>query len=379
MSKSYIPEELIKKYNEGSCTDEEKAIVESWYLKELAESTFVPTEKKIGLVNKRMRKAVSDHSREDTAYIRKLWPRIIAAASVIFLLIIGGYFLNKKPPVQKITVNKPVVISAGSNKATLTLGNGKKLVLTGGKKGVLTTQGHINITAIGNGELCYNSQAAAKDAYNEAVYNTITTPRGGQYQVILSDGTKVFLNAGSSLRFPTLFDAKNRRVELSGEAYFEVEKNKEKPFIVNANDIDVKVLGTHFNISAYQDDKFTATTLLEGSVDISKGSASALLVPGQEGITCTNNTRIIVHHANIDEVMAWKNGFFVFNDERITDIMKKVSRWYDVDVVFEDDIQGKKFGGAISRSKNISELLDYMKITGGIHYRIEGRRVTFMK
>jgi ferric-dicitrate binding protein FerR (iron transport regulator) len=193
--------------------------------------------------------------------------------------------------------------------------------------------------------------------------------------VILPDGSRVWLNSASSIIYPTAFTGKTRAVKLQGEAYFEVAKNKQKPFIVTANNVDVKVLGTNFNVTAYSDDAAITTTLLEGSVRLSKGSSSALLTPGLQGVALHNQNSISTQKANMEQVMAWKEGYFVFDDLSIKEVMKIVSRWYDVEVNFRGSVENKKFGGTISRYKNITELLDNMSQSGGIHYQIEGRRI----
>ncbi|XHR97035.1 FecR family protein [Mucilaginibacter sp. UC70_90] len=210
--------------------------------------------------------------------------------------------------------------------------------------------------------------------------NTITTPRGGQYQVILEDGTKVQLNAASSIKFPEYFTGANREIELNGEAYFEVAKDKAHPFIVKANSTRVQVLGTHFNINAYSDNPDITTTLLEGSVKMSKGAVAVMLLPGQQGAVNQNSSSIKVSRADVEANMAWTKGFFVFHDQSIVTIMKQVSRWYDVDIEYQDiQVQENEFGGTISKYKDIEELLDNIKLTGSIHYKIEGRRVIIMK
>jgi ferric-dicitrate binding protein FerR (iron transport regulator) len=211
------------------------------------------------------------------------------------------------------------------------------------------------------------------------VINTITTPRGGQYQVILSDGTKVWLNSATSLRFPVAFTGNSRNVELNGEAYFEVTKNAEKPFTVQANGTTTQVLGTHFNVNAYNDNAEVTTTLLEGSVRLQKGRTNAMLVPGEQGTILNNGISIAIKTADIEEVMAWKKGYFIFHDENIINIMKQVSRWYDVDVEYENGVKDKEFGGTVSRYKDITELLNNMELTQAIHYKLEGRRLYIMR
>jgi len=210
-------------------------------------------------------------------------------------------------------------------------------------------------------------------------FNTISTPVGGQYTVVLPDGSKVWLNAASSLKFPTAFTGTERRVELTGEGYFEVAKNKHMPFKVNFNREEVEVLGTHFNISAYPDEAVTRTTLLEGSVRISKNNIKKILVPGQQAISSMQTGGFNIAEVNTDEAIAWKNGLFLFHNENIRSIMKKIARWYNVDVNYQGSFTNQEYGGRISQSKNLSEILKNLELTGTIHFKIEGRRVTVME
>jgi len=240
----------------------------------------------------------------------------------------------------------------------------------------------VKVSKTGNGVVVYEFIKSTKDNAQNATpqFNTITTPRGGQYQVMLADGTHVWLNAASSIRFPQSFNGPQRLVELSGEAYFEVAKDKSHPFIVQANGTKVQVFGTHFNVNAYPDNNNVTTTLLEGSVQMSNNSQATMLVPGEQGVSTRSGGAINVSRADIQQVIAWKNGYFIFHDLSIVEVMKQVSRWYDVDIEYQDEgVKNNEFGGAISRYKSITELLDNMQLTRSIHYKIEGRRVIIMK
>lgn len=275
--------------------------------------------------------------------------------------------------------NKPVIVPGG-NKATLTLSNNKVIVLNNAANGVLANLGSSNVRTVHNAELVYkNNPDNTTSAIDENAINTLSTPRGGQYQVVLSDGTKVWLNSASSISYPVAFTGNERRVKLTGEAYFEVAKNKDKPFYVSMNNVQVRVLGTHFNIAAYNNDDDITTTLLEGSVQVTKNNSMSLLKPGQQAVVPDGNNDIHVLPADIEQVMAWKNGYFSFNDENITDIMKRVSRWYDVEVEYKDNIRDQQFGGIYDRSKSLADLLHYLEKLGKVHFEIEGRRVIVMK
>jgi transmembrane sensor len=376
---------LLDKYTSGQATRQEQNLLEEYYkrldtlseleLTEQEEETFQQTI----LQNIRTRIAIDE---QEIKLISRRSYRIwyVAAASVLLILGIGGYFYSGKtgPAAPQITKTPANDISPGSNRAILTLSNGKEIVLTGAADGILASQDATKIIKKANGELAYKVEDEAEGPDLQLTYNTITIPRGGQYQVILPDGSKVLLNSASSLTYPIQFKGRQRSVTLKGEAYFEVAKNKTMPFVVTANDVEVRVLGTHFNISAYGDDATTTTTLLEGAVRINKGKTTALLNPGQQGIAKTNLSTVSIQNANIEEVMGWTKGHFVFADLSIKEVMKIAGRWYDIDVEYRGNVQAKKFGGTTSRYSNITELLDYMKITGGVNYKIEGRRVILM-
>ncbi len=310
------------------------------------------------------------------------WYKVAAAAVVILSAGLWMIKHNNKPVHTSQLVKTPIRgILPGGNKAYLTMANGTRIVLDSAKNGNLAAQAGITLTKTKNGLVVYhfsgNKNQQIPDSAPE--FNTITTPVGGQYQVELEDGTKVWLNSMSSLRFPVAFNGNERNVELTGEAYFEVAKNKYKPFNVQAAGTRVQVLGTHFNINAYKDNEYLTATLLEGSVRMVHGSAMTVLTPGQQGKITTSGNQIEVKDADIEETMAWKNGLFVFHDENIVNIMKQVSRWYDIDVEYTGDVKDREFGGTVSRYKNITELLNNMELTQAIHYKIEGRRVIIMK
>nr|WP_255526823.1 FecR family protein [Pedobacter sp. MC2016-24] len=214
---------------------------------------------------------------------------------------------------------------------------------------------------------------------------TVTTPMGGTYQISLPDGSKVWLNAASSLTFPSNFDGqRDRRVEVKGEAYFEISKayvkqgghEKRQAFVVVTNKQEIEVLGTHFNVKNYEDEPGVRTTLLEGSIKVSAGAERKIIVPGQQAFS--NGAGIEVSSVNVSDVVAWKDGNFQFNDENIENVMRAISRWYDVDIVFKGAITREKFGGTISRSKPIAEVLASLEETGYVKFKIEGRRVIIM-
>ncbi len=303
------------------------------------------------------------------------WLRIAAAILIVAAGAIGIWLPNKKEQpqialVKKIMPQASTPITAGGNKATLTLADGSTIILDSIHRGTLTKQGDVNIIKVNTATLAYN---AGNENSDEVVYNTLSTPNGGQYQLILPDGSKVWLNASSSIRFPTIFKGKVRDVTVTGEVYFEVAKNAAMPFKVSAKDMIVEVLGTHFDVMAYDDESSMNTTLLEGSVKISKGGLKKMLLPGQQSIVNTGGD-MNIKDADIEEVMAWKNGWFQFNASDIKMVMRQISRWYNVEIVYEGKIPEGHFTGMVNRENDIFQVLKIMQ-SGGVRFKIEGRKV----
>jgi hypothetical protein len=383
-------EEILKNYKEGKATDDEINQLLSWML-ELGSEENQPdfSEAQLEAIQKQIWNNLPLNDKK-VSWLKSL-PRIAVAASVLLLLSIGAYFVRHHQPPQQIAQNQPHDIAPGSNKAILTLANGQKIVLADIKNGTIVNQGATTIAKTVDDEIIYNSTSSQKEeelaknsspsgkTENEAL-NTITTPRGGQYQVILPDGSHVWLNSASSIKFPVAFTGNSREVTITGEAYFEVARNKAKPFRVISNFQTVEVLGTHFNINAYADESLVKTTLLEGSVRITQlqPRATAILEPGQQATTSNQAAIQIIKDFDTEEITAWKNGYFMFNHEPIESIMRKVARWYDVDVIYQQVLKNDWFNGSVSRYKNISEVLHKLELTGQIHFKIEGRRIIVM-
>lgn len=301
--------------------------------------------------------------------------RYLAAASVVAIIGIGTFFLFFNQRQNKIyTGQKKVLIQndvvPGGDRAILTLADGRQIVLDSASNGALAQQGGIKVIKIG-GKLTYDSQGDAK----EVLYNTITTPKGGQFQLELADGTKVWLNAASSFKYPTSFKGKERTVELSGEGYFEVAHNAAMPFHVKVNAMDVQVVGTHFNINSYSDEPAVKTTLLEGRVLVKNKGNEVYLNPGQQAVLLPGKDNLIIaNDVNVNEVVAWKNGRFLFNDTDIETIMRQAARWYDVGVVYENKMTGVISGG-LPRTENISQFLKILEATGKVKFEINGRQI----
>ncbi len=306
--------------------------------------------------------------------IRRYW--VAAAAAAVLLIGTGIWWLNhqKKMPVPMAS-HYSSEIQPGSNKAVLQLEDGSIIELDSAGKGTLAQQQQAVVMKGGNGIVSYQPVAASTTA--APVFNKITTPKGGQFQVILPDGTKVWLNAASSLRYPTAFNGNIRTVELSGEAYFDVAPSARQPFHVKvpgSRAMDIEVLGTEFNINAYEDEPSNATTLVNGKVRVADAAHQTLLQPGQQALLYENSSRITVQPADLNEVTAWKDGLFSLQDADINDIMRQISRWYDVDIIYEGHIQ-QKFVGRIPRNMKLSDVLKVLESTGWVHFTVSGRTV----
>ncbi|RQO75105.1 anti-sigma factor [Pedobacter sp. KBW06] len=374
--------DLLDKYNSGIATDEEKVTVESWYLKYKTEATDLSQQKieQEYLLGLEKLTRHMDHSSS-----LRLWPRMVAAAVLFFVLGIGIFFVFRPARQQERISYRQNEIGIGGNRAVLTLADGRNISLTDAVNGTIAEEPGIKVTKTRDGQLLY-TLSGKPSAQQKVAYNTITTPKGGQYQVILPDGTRVWLNAASSLEYPTAFSAAERKVVLKGEAYFEVARQfpKKVPFIVQTDRAKVEVLGTHFNVNAYDNEPFTKTTLLEGKVSVSypESAHAVVLTPDQQAWNDKKaglNTAIRVITVDPEFEIAWKKGWFMFNDERIESIMRKISRWYDVEVVYEGKITAQQvFGGTVNRFENVSKVLEMLELTNAVHFKIEGRKITVM-
>jgi ferric-dicitrate binding protein FerR (iron transport regulator) len=317
---------------------------------------------------------------EHKSRVRRLrsWTKIAAAASVIVLLALGGNYLIHKPHPQLIGQKLFHNIQPGSTKAFLSLSNGQTIALSNARNGQLASQGNSKIIKIDSGLLVYQVKSQSFESGNPMAVslNTLTVPRGGQYQLVLPDGTKVWLNSASSLTFPTAFTGIERNVSLKGEAYFEVAEDKRHPFKVKVGNMEVEDLGTQFNIMAYSDEPVITTTLLKGSVRVRQGDTNVLLYPGQEAIADNSmEGNIRTATADTTTAVAWKNGYFTFYRTNIYEIMRQISRWYDIDVSYQDSLN-VVLNGSISRNVNASEVFKMLELTGELRFIINGKKVT---
>ncbi len=391
-------EQLIRKYLDNSCTRQELDELVQWASdnpKELRARLEVfwndiPQQgtQRDGLFDEMMKQAgeweAEDESQGKVIPVsrqirhRGRWLRIAAAVLVVLAGTALWYQLSRKKSADLMesaqNIQKPADIAPGGNKAILTLADGTKIILDSANNGAITKQGNITVIKLNDGEIAYKSSILNLQS-SMVSYNTISTPRGGQYQLVLADGSKVWLNAESSLRFPTAFAGNERNVELTGEGYFEVAHNAAKPFRVGVNDMTVEVLGTHFNINAYSDEDAVKTTLLQGSVRVSEGKESVKIKPGQQARLETGNNKLqTINNVNVDEVVAWKNGRFYFSDADITTVMHQLARWYNFKVEFKGEITDR-FHIEMTRNTNLSNVFKILEGTGGVHFKIEQNKV----
>jgi ferric-dicitrate binding protein FerR (iron transport regulator) len=312
-----------------------------------------------------------------------VWFRIAVAAAVVLALLVGGWLLLPKPFKKETSKGASVTkdISPGGNRAILILSDGTRVVLDSAKRGELARQGKTRISKKQEGEVVYNANHAAPNEGAPLTYNTITTPRGGQYHVILPDGSHVWLNAASSIIFPTQFTGKERKVTVSGEAYFEVAKDKAKPFIVmvapaGSNVCEISVLGTHFNVNAYPNELYANATLLEGKINFTAKEQKEQLQPGQQATIHKGSNKIAVrNNENAEASIAWVKGVFHFEKADVGSVMRQLSRWYDVDVVYEGEIPEQKITGDAERNIPLSELLPVLEQISKTHLSIRGRTI----
>ena len=304
---------------------------------------------------------------------------LFAAAAVIIFLYFGLHFFKRVgPEIPQQMVTVPVLndVPPGGNKAILMLADGKQIILDSLKDGLILRTSNFEVNKTEDGQLVYQSfDRSHLDAKNSE-FNMIYTPRGGEYKVILPDGSKVWLNAGSSIRFPTVFRGRTREVDLKGEAYFEVAKNPRMPFKVKSRNAEIEVLGTHFNVRAYTDEKAMKTTLVEGSVKVKSLNSNKILKPGEQAVL--KGKAMVVNTVVVEEQIAWKNGLFLFKDASLEDVMKQAALWYDLKVSYAGKIPPKQFTGKTSRKINASEFMNMLKYIG-VEFKREGKNVLITK
>lgn len=372
--------ELGYKWLEKKISPEEKQEFETWLDQVADEPLEISSSARSDEEYEAMLFAKIEKQTGNVRPIRRLWTRIAAAASILIFLSVGGYFLlHKQSPLQTAQNQIHNDVAPGSNKAILTLSNGKQISLTDAQKGVLSEEGNELIKKTSDGAVSYEGNGSA-GKNQQLTYNTVATPRGGQLSVVLPDGTKAMLDAASSIKYPVDFIGNERKVEVTGQVYFEVIHDAAKPFRVITKGQVIEDIGTKFNIDAYDDEQAIKTTLVEGAVRVSNPGAQTpvetagiILKPGQQ--TLLQNNKLTVSDVNTEEVIAWRNGYFSLNDENIGSIMRKLSRWYDIQVEFKGDIPNIILGGEISRSTTLSQALKILEVAN-VHFIVEGKKVT---
>jgi hypothetical protein len=386
---------LVKKVLNGQATPEEKQFLEKYYDyfdKDEFEPVSLSPDQKKQLEDRILQNINLGSGGKNKGRMTSLFKnRFLKIAAVAAMLIAVAYACYQYPSSghhndhsvkQNVSYHQGAILPGG-NKAILTLSNGSSIVLDSAHNGgILATQGNTRVSKANSGRLVYSRQpdgnhpkGTSAEPKTAIGYNTLRTPRGGQYQLRLPDGTDVWLNSASSITFPTAFTAKARKVVLTGEGYFEVAENKDQPFIVQVGAVEIEDLGTHFNVMAYNNESVMKTTLLEGSVRVTSGNKRALLKPGQQAVTHPNTPgNIRISKVNTADAIAWKNGFFSFHSTDIHEIMRQIARWYDVDVSYGDSLD-VFLNGSISRSAKVSEVFKMLELTGELRFDIRGKKI----
>ncbi|MCA1919518.1 MAG: FecR domain-containing protein [Flavobacterium piscis] len=367
---------LLKKYQEGTLSNEDKDKVDAWYLHKAYNSNLQLNEYELEDSYEYLKAKLP--LKQETKVIR-IWPRVAVAASIAVLLGTGIFYFTKTKEQIPQVAEKPQEIAPGGNRGILTLSNGKQIVLADiSAKDTIAKEGEedeVTIKMGANGVITYiinpNTDASKADAN---LFNTLSTPTGGQYNIVLADGTKVYLNAVSSIKYPTQFNGDQRIVELDGEAYFEVAKNKNKPFIVKSGDQDIEVLGTHFNLHAYDNESVVKTTLLEGSVAVNYKNQKAILKPGQQSNVSDKFNKITIKQVDTEAAIAWKNGRFKFDNADLKTVMRQLERWYGIKVEYRGDVSDVRFNGGTFMNKNLSEVLKVLELSN-IKFKVEGKTI----
>lgn len=371
-------QKLAQNYLKGTLNTSEQREIDEWFLKEelsepITEINLTPDQHRLQLLTR-------IHSEAGIAqpkvHIHKLWFRITAAASILIVLSVGAYFTLYTKPVKQQTAQTIQEIGPGGNKAILTLANGEKIQLTGAKNGLVAQQGGVAIAKKADGLISYSNSQNNLSEKEPQLFNTIETPRGGKYKLTLADGTIAVLDAASSIRYPVAFNGKERNVEITGQVYFEVIHNVDQPFKVAVKGQIIEDLGTKFNINAYDDEPVIKTTLLEGSIALTRFAHTTILKPGQQAINTINDAYTKVVVADLEEVVAWKNDRFVFNNEEIESVMRKIARWYDVDIQYPNGQKIKEtYLGGLTRYANVSQVLKRLEITGDVRFEIKNKTI----
>lgn len=375
--------EIIAAYIQGKLTDQQRITLEHWLsetpgrqklLDKFSHNTFLDKKliaERLSGKNKAYQSFLLRRHAYKTKRRRILWLSSVAALMVLGLGI-SGIFLFQKENQPEHWVNEPL-LSAGESRAILTFADGRRMSLDKEMKDTLLIyEGGVLNASNGRIEYKKGDQQASKTDYNQ-----IDIPRKGEYALILSDGTKVWLNSESSFKYPVAFQGKERRVYLQGEAFFEVSKNEKMPFIVQTGQSAVQVLGTSFNVRAYADEQVIYTTLVEGSVRLSAGDAGLTLQPEEQGLIDLHSGEIRKRKVDVTLYTSWKEGRFVFEDQTLEEIMNTLSRWYDIHVIFANEqVKGAMFRGNLKRYDDFDQIVKMLELTGVAHFKIDGNTIT---
>jgi ferric-dicitrate binding protein FerR (iron transport regulator) len=365
---------LLQQYQKGTLSNEDKDKLDAWYLNKASKSTMQLNRNELEDSYELLK---SKLPLQQERKVINLWPRVAVAASIALLLGTGiFYFAKPEKPIIEV-VEKQKEIAPGGTRGILTLSNGKQIVLADiSAKDTIAQEGEeVTIKMDEKGVITYTiNPNAASSKEDPNAFNTLSTPTGGQYNIVLADGTKVYLNTVSSIKYPTQFNGDRRVVELEGEAYFEVAKNKSKPFIVKSGDQEIEVLGTHFNVHAYNNESVVKTTLLEGSVAVTYKNQKAILKPGQQSNVSESFSKIAVRNVDTEAAIAWKNGRFKFDNADLKSVMKQLERWYGIKVEYRGDVSDVRFNGGTFMNKNLSEVLKVLELSN-IKFKVEGKTI----
>jgi len=377
--------ELLERYLDGTCTEEERQLLHIWFATMSAQgdwewSSDIEKAETKHVLQSQLKESLHGVSQRKLSLYQRYRKQLAIAASFILLMGVGAYFLYRMDPVAHLDAYLPAVFDTKAKKkeelevVSITLPNGKEISIDSITGSLPQRFGNLAFFKLSKDELVLEAPEGA-EPINDNLLASINVPKGRDFKVTLYDGTKAWLNADTKLILPTHFKGHERTVMIKGEAFFEVAKNRSKPFKVKAKDTDIQVLGTSFNVNAYDDDVRVITTLATGSVQVSTKEDGMLLQPNQQAITYINRDEMMFRQVSAEDAAAWKNGYFVFNQEDIYGIMRMVARWYNVEVYYQGTISTKKFGGTFAKAKTIDELLNYLESLGNFRFKQKGRRV----
>lgn len=377
-----IPEHIkliVDKIFDGTASEAEVQQANDWYHSFGEEEVELDTDETEQSLSTKLKKKLLSHiNKGGSQHTPKLyfWRAavvvLVVSATLVYFILSGSWYNQKQETRVQPVASVQEEIKPGTNKAVLILHDGTEIELDSSENGALGQQGNTKIIKLADGRVKYNDNKLQKSSV--VLYNTIATPRGGQYQVQLPDGTNVWLNASSSIRFPAEFAGGDRKVEITGEVYFEVAHKAGSPFWVRTNQTEIKVLGTRFNVMAYENEYTLNTTLLEGSLIIQQDKYSQLMKPGNQVKLKKSGEAELVKEADVEEAVAWKNGKFLFASASMESIMRQVERWYDVEVQF-DSAPDVHLSGQLTRYASVKELLRKLELTNEVHFKIEKRKI----